>query len=124
MWLNSGVTTARVEALAASLDIGLGSPGVCVACLSLVAPELERGDKRAAAGRLAMVASSLWAEGLGEVGLRAAELEARSGDEDATDALRDLESRSFRSEIFRAVVRRLAGELAGDMRRAHLASLN
>jgi hypothetical protein len=118
------VTTARVEALAASLDIGLGSPGVCLACLSLVAPALEHGDKRAAAGRVAMVASTLWAEGLGEVVRRAVELEARSGDEDATDALRDLESRSFRSGIFRAVVRRLAAELADDMRRSYLASLN
>jgi len=93
-------------------------------CLSLVATELDRPDGRAVAGRITMVASTLWAEGLGEVVRDAVERKALSGVADAADALRDLEARSFRSAIFRAVVRRLARELEADMRRAYLALLN
>jgi hypothetical protein len=93
-------------------------------CLSLVAAELDRADGRAVAGRITMVASTLWVEGLGAVVRDAVERKARSGVADATDALCDLEARSFRSAIFRAVVRRLARELEEDMRRAYLALLN
>lgn len=124
LWLTSGVRAAQAEALAGSLDVGLGSPGVCPMCLSLVATELDRPDGRAVAGRITMVASTLWAEGLGEVVRDAVERKARSGVAGAADALHDLEARSFRSAIFRAVVRRLARELEADMRRAYLALLN
>lgn len=93
-------------------------------CLSLVATELDRTDGRAVAGRITMVASTLWVEGLGEVVRDAVERKARSGVADATEAPRDLEARGFRSAIFRAGVRRLAGELEEDMRRAYLALLN
>jgi hypothetical protein len=71
-----------------------------------------------------MVASTLWVEGLGEVVRDAVERRALSGIADAADALLDLEDRGFRSRIFRAVVHRLARELADDARRTYLASLN
>jgi hypothetical protein len=118
------VTAKHAEALAKSLDIGLGSPGVCVMCLWLVATELERDDGRAAAGRITMVAPSLWAEGLDRPVRDALERKVQSRVADATDALRDFNERGFRSGIFRAVVRHLAGELKEDMRRAYAASLN
>ncbi len=54
----------------------------------------------------------------------AVERKARSGVAGAADALHDLEARSFRSAIFRAVIRRLARELEADMRRAYRALLN
>jgi hypothetical protein len=115
------VTPDRAKALAASLDVGLHSPGVCPACLSIVAMELETGDGRVIAGRITVVASNLWAEGLGDT-VRAA-LE-RSHGADAAEALRDLDERTCRSRIFRAVVRGLAEELEEDFQRAYRAMLN
>jgi hypothetical protein len=118
------VTPTRAEALAASLDLGPGSPGVCPACLGLVAIAIDRGDGRAVAGRITMVAPDLWADGLGDTVREALERKARSGLADAADALGDIAARGSRSAIFRAVVRRLAAELAADTRRAFIASLN
>ena len=123
-WLTSGVMAKRVEALAKSLDVGLHSPGVCPMCLLLVATELERKDGRAVAGRITMIAPTLWAEGLDRPVRDALERKARSGAAEATDALLDFDERGFRSGIFRAVVRRLAAELKENARRAYLASLN
>jgi hypothetical protein len=60
------MTPKQAKALAASLDVGLGSRGVCCACLSLVAMELEAGDGRVIAGRITGIAPTLWAEGLEE----------------------------------------------------------
>ena len=117
------MTAKRVTGLAKSLDVGLHSPGVCPLCLSLVATELDRPDGRRAAGRITVVASTLWIEGLDAPVREALALRARSGAADATEALQDLEERGFRSTIFRAVVRRLAEELAVDSRRAYLAYL-
>ena len=71
-----------------------------------------------------MIAPTLWAEGLDRPVREALERKARSGLMDATEALWDIDERGFRSGIFRAVVRRLAGELAEDVQRAYLASLN
>lgn len=123
-WLTSGVTAKRLDALARALDVGLRSPGVCPMCLSLVAMELDRADGRAAAGRITMIAPTLWVEGLDRPVQEALERKVRSGTADAPEALRDLEEWGFRSGIFRAVVRRLAAELKEDTRRAYLASLN
>ena len=86
--------------------------------------ELDRDDGRAAAGRITMIAPTLWVEGLDLPVREALERKVRSGTADAPEALRDLEERAFRSGIFRAVVRRLAAELKEDTRRAYLASLN
>jgi hypothetical protein len=118
------VTAKHVEALAKSLDVGLRSPGICPMCLWLVATELEPEDGRAAAGRITMIAPTLWAEGLDRPVRDALERKVRSGVADATNALLDFDERGFRSRIFRAVVRRLAAELKESAQRAYLASLN
>jgi hypothetical protein len=115
------MTPAQAKALAASLDVGLWSRGVCCACLSLVAMELEAGDGRVIGGRITAIAPTLWAEGLGDE-VRASLERSRAAE--AKEALRDLDEGGFRSRSFRAVVRRLAEELQEDMRRAYLASLN
>jgi hypothetical protein len=118
------VTRERAAELALLLDVDLHSRGVCPACLSLVALALEDGDERRVAGRITSVAPDLWAEGLGEA-VRAALERAGVGNIPAVaEALTELEQASFRSRIFRAIVRRLAVELAEDSRRAFLASLN
>ena len=123
-WLTSGVTAKRVDELAKSLEVGLHSPGVCPMCLLLVGTELEREDGRPAAGRITVVAPTLWAEGLDRPVRDALERKVRAGIVDATEALLDFDERGFRSGIFRAVVRRLAAELMHNARRAYLASLN
>jgi hypothetical protein len=123
-WLTSGVTAKRVDELAKSLEVGLHSPGVCPMCLLLVATELEHEDGRPAAGRITMIAPTLWAEGLDRPVRDALKRKVRAGIADATDALLDLDERGFRSGIFRAVVRRLAVELKESAQRAYLASLN
>jgi hypothetical protein len=115
------MTPAQAKALAASLDVGLRSRGVCCARLSLVAMELEAGDGRVIGGRITAIAPTLWAEGLGDEVRTSLE---RSRAAEAKEAHRDLDERAFRSNSFRAVVRRLAEELQEDMRRAYLASLN
>jgi hypothetical protein len=123
-WLTSEVTTKQPDTLAKSLDVDLHSPGVCAMCLWLVATTLERDDPRAAAGRITVVAPTLWAEGLDKPVREALERKAQAGVVDSLEALRDFDNRGFRSSIFRAVVRHLAEELAEDMQRAYLASLN
>src|ERR1051325_2469511 len=108
-------------ALAGSLDVHLSSPGVCPACLGIVAMELDRGDPREIAKAVRWVAGTLWLEGFGDT-VRVA-LERRTRPE-APEAQRDFRARGLRSEIYLAVVRRLAEELEREVRRESIASLN
>lgn len=118
------MTKEAATTLAESLPIGLGSHGVCPACLSFVAFALDSEDERRVAGQVTSISPVLWGEGL-DVTVRAAlEVAARAGDDRAREGLRELDERRFRSAIFRAVVRRLALELHAVERRSYLASLN
>jgi hypothetical protein len=121
------MTHERAAALAATLQLGLHSPGVCPACISFVAIEIDNGNERRVAGQITSFAPLLWDEGLGEVVRGELERRARGGDggaEDARVALAELVVRRARSPIFRAVVRRLAAELSEGVRRSRIASLN
>ena len=110
--------------LARTLDVGLHSHGVCPACLGMVAMELEHGDERSVAATIRMVVPNLWAEGLGRPVEDALHNARRKGVADAAAALGDFELRGPRSDVFRAVVRRLAEDLAGEVSRRYRASLN
>jgi hypothetical protein len=112
------------ERLAASLDVTLASHGVCPACLCEVAWDREHGDERAQRRTYAEFAPNLWLEGLGETVRRALVVAAHDGVPGAAAALTDLEARGLRSGIFRAVVNRLADQLARETQRAFDASLN
>lgn len=114
----------RLGRLARSLDVGLGTRGVCTACLGMVAMELARGDERAAGRTLRWVVATLWAEGLDRPVADALHGAVRKGVPDAREALRDFEARGPRSDVFRAVVYRLAQELDQGVKRSYLASLN
>jgi len=118
------VTKERVAALAATLQIGLHSPGVCPACISFVAMEIDHGNERRVAGQITSFAPLLWGEGLGDLVRGELERLVRGGDEDARVGLAELVMRRERSPIFRAVVRRLAAKLAEGVRRSRTASLN
>ena len=84
------------DELALRLDVNLHSPGVCHPCLYEYGREEDN-----------WFVVTLWQEGLGDS--VAAALRAFPG-EDAIQ--RDFAARGCRSAIFRAVVRRLARELA------------
>jgi hypothetical protein len=118
------MTKERAAALAAELQVGLHSPGVCPACISFVAYEVERGNERRGAGQITSFAPLLWDEGLGEVVRAELGRQSGRGDDAATEALEELAPRRHRSTIFRAVVRRLAAELAEGVRRSRISSLN
>jgi len=112
------------ESLAASLDVTLASHGVCPACLFEVAWDRAHGDERAQRSSYAVFAPNLWLEGLGETVRRALVVASHDGAPGAAAALTDLDARGLRSGIFRAVVNRLADQLAQETQRAFDASLN
>jgi hypothetical protein len=56
------MTKERAAALAATLQIGLHSPGVCPACISFVAIEIDHGNERRVAGQITSFAPLLWAK--------------------------------------------------------------
>jgi hypothetical protein len=111
------VKTEHLSELAKTLEIGLRAPGLCLACLLVVAYELESGNARGIAGAITFIAPNLWEEGFHAPVALALEQAARDGVPDADRALRDFEQRGVRSAIFRAVVRRLAEELAEEVER-------
>jgi hypothetical protein len=118
------MTNERAAAVAAELQVGLRSPGVCPACISFVAYEVERGNERRVAGQITSFAPLLWDEGLGDVVRAELWRRSGSGDDAAAEALEELTATRHRSAIFRAVVRRLAAELAEGVRRSRAASMN
>jgi hypothetical protein len=96
------------DELAERLDVDLRSDGVCLPCLY----EYSRsGDT--------WFVVTLWQEGLGET--VASALRAVPG---AEELKRDFASRGCRSDIFRAVMRKLARRIDEDARRATAAIWN
>jgi CTP:molybdopterin cytidylyltransferase MocA len=96
------------DELARRLDVTLHSPGVCYPCLYEYGREEDN-----------WFVVTLWAEGLGtsvQAALRA------FPDED--EARSDLAARGCRSDIFRAVVRRLARDLQDHSRKSLAAVWN
>ena len=108
--------------LARRLNVGLGSPGICLPCLGEVAHILETDPERRRGEAWFM--TTLWAEGLGVSVTSAVALAVEQGLPGAGEARADLRARGARSEIFRATVRRLARELEEGTRRAMQAALN
>ena len=107
-------------ALAERLDLDLDATGICLACLSFVSMELDAGNKRKARGQARRLAPVLWAEGL-EAPLRLALERARAaGDEDADEAIGDLELAGARAKVLPAVVYRLGQELSERARAARV----
>ena len=113
-----------LERLLKSLDVSLCSHGVCVPCLGEVAWSRSHGDARERRRAYVFFAANLWDEGLGESVRRALVVAGHDGVADAGVALDDLQARGLRSEIFQAVVGRLADLLAEETRRAFSAALN
>jgi CTP:molybdopterin cytidylyltransferase MocA len=98
----------EIDDLASRLDVNLHSPGICYPCLS----EFGRSGDH-------WFVVTLWAEGLGRS--VAAALRAHP---EAAEAQRDFDDRGCRSDIFRAVVRRLARDLDEHAKKATAATWN
>jgi hypothetical protein len=96
------------DELAQQLAVNLHSPGVCLPCLY----EFSRsGDS--------WFVVTLWQEGRGDT--VASALRTAPG---AEELKRDFAARGCRSELFRAVMRKLAREIEKDARKARAAIWN
>ena len=87
--------------------------GICHACLSFVSFALGDGSTPAQiTGEVTRMTPQLWDDGLAEQAFEAVRRACAAGVPDAAEALADLERRGGRSATARAIVRRLAAELA------------
>lgn len=86
--------------------------------------ELDHGDAESLARASRWVVTTLWLEGLGGPVEDALYRARRRGVAGVEEAFSDFESRGPRSDIFRAVVRRLAEQLKKEVDRSYRASLN
>lgn len=105
-----------LDGLVRSLDLDLDGVGICHACLSFVSFPLDRGDMREARSWARRMTPDLWAEGLADPAFEAVRAARDAGVAGAEEALADLELRGGGSAVARAIVLRLAAELAEEAR--------
>jgi hypothetical protein len=105
------------DAFARELDLRLDDVPICFACLSFVSSAVDRGDEREIRSWTRQMTPDLWDEGLALSAQLAVARARRHGVPGAADALEDLELHGGRSATARAIVRRLAEELAALARR-------
>ena len=104
------LSTTRAAALVAELDLSLA--GVCLACLSFVSFAVEDGDEREVGRQVRAMTPDLWADGLDVQALAAVRAACGRGVRDGPEALAELEAHGARSAVARAIVLRLAEQLA------------
>jgi hypothetical protein len=92
--------------IARELDLDVDDIGICHACLSFISFALDSGDEREIRLWTKRMTPDLWEEGLA---LPARLALKRAG---ADEALADLERNGGHSNVARAIVRRLAADLA------------
>lgn len=102
----------QLATFAAGLDLDLDRLPVCLACLSFVSAGLREGDERDARSWARRMTPFIWEEGLDEPALQAVREAQLAGVRLADHCLADLEARGGRSVVARAIVLRLAAELA------------
>ena len=105
------LSTARAAAIVAQLELDLDD-GICHACLCFVSFAVDDGDEREIVRQVRQMTPGLWEDGLDVQALAAVQAACAAGVPDAQKALAELEARGGRSVIARAVVLRLAVELA------------
>lgn len=107
----------NAEVLVRTLELSLDDLPICLACLSFVAFAIDSGDEREIRRWTRQMTPDIWAEGLALPATLAVERARRHGVVGAADAVSDLELHGGRSAVARAIVRRLAEELAAQARR-------
>lgn len=105
------LSTVRADAIAARLELDLDD-GICHACLSFVSFAIDDGDEREVRGWVRRMTPDIWSDGLDAQAFAAVRKACDAGVADSEQALADLEAKGGRSVVARAIVRRLAGELA------------
>jgi hypothetical protein len=105
------LSTVRAAAIAAQLELDLDD-GVCHACLSFVSFAIDDGDEREVRSWVRRMTPDIWSDGLDVQALAAVRRACDAGVADSQQALAELEAKGGRSVVARAIVRRLAGELA------------
>ena len=106
------MTRAEAAALAAVLELDVDDIAICHACLSFVSLALDSGDERKVAGSITRMAPDLWAEGLAQPVRLALERARKRGVANAEEAIVTVDKSGPRSQIARAIVRRLAADLS------------
>ena len=102
----------RAGAFVASLEVDVSATRICYACLSFVSFPLVDGDEREALSWTRRLTPSLWYEGLEEYALSTVRAARDGGVRDAEGACADLELNGGESAVARALVLRLAEDLA------------
>jgi hypothetical protein len=117
----SSISSGDAAELARRLVLDLDDLGICHACLSFVSMPLGWGDEREVRRATVAITPDLWEEGLAEPARRALQRARADGVPGAEAGLADVEARQGRSVTARAIVRRLAEDLAarakGDLLR-------
>lgn len=111
------ISLAKSDEIATQLDLTLAEAPVCLACLSFVTAGLREGDEKDARRWAKEMAPMIWEEGLAEPAREALRRAVEHGVSDADMCLADLDARGGRSLFARAIVFRLATELAEEERR-------
>jgi len=105
-----------LDAFVAKLDLDVDGVGICFACLSFVSFPLHAGDEREARRATRQMTPFIWEEGLAEPALESVRAARDRGVAEAGEALAELERSGGRSAVARAIVLRLAADLAERMR--------
>ena len=115
------MTRAEAAALAAVLELDVEDIAICHACLSFVCLAIDSGSEHQVAGSITRMAPDLWAEGLAQPVRLALERARKRGVANAEEAIVAVDKSGPRSQIARAIVRRLAADLSaraqGDLLR-------
>jgi hypothetical protein len=106
------VTRAEADALAGELELDVDDLAICHACLSFVSFAIDAGDERKVAGSITRMAPDLWAEGLPRPVRLALERARTLGVANAEEAIAAVAESGPRSQVVRAIVRRLAADLS------------
>ena len=106
------MTRAEAVALAGELELDVDDLAICHACLSFVSFAIDAGDERKVAGSITRMAPDLWAEGLSQPVRLALERARELGVANADERIAAVAESGPRSQVVRAIVRRLAADLS------------
>jgi hypothetical protein len=106
------MTHTEAAALAVALELDVDDLGICHACLSLVSFAIDSGDDHKVACSIGQIAPDLWAEGLAQPVRMALRRAQERGVANAEEAIVAVDKSGPRSQVARAIVRRLAADLS------------
>jgi hypothetical protein len=106
------VTNSDAAGLTAVLELDVDDLAICHACLSFVSVAIDACDERKVAGSITRMAPNLWAEGLSQPVRLALERARKLGIANAEEAIAAVAKSGPRSQVARAIVRRLAADLS------------